>query len=147
MMTREEIAELRERLRASRLELLTEIAERDERHAVDHEHIVAATTREAPPLMFKVRDNNSANGNGAIGTDNGSIEAPPLTDLQIDILAGAFAELRREFLDALEAELAPLRAELAELRALRDDLLTMIDAKRKALGRKRSTTRLLAPPK
>ena len=71
----------------------------------------------------------------------------PFDDLQLDILAQGLADLRMDFLATIEAQLAPLRAELTELRALRDDLLTMIDAKRKALGRKRSTTRLLAPPK
>jgi hypothetical protein len=153
VMTREQINELRERLQASRVELLTDIAAREEQLATDHDAIIE-TTRRAPAreVVFKVHraNGNGSTGNGSgnggtIGDDNGSIDAPPLNDEQLDILAQAIAELRAEFLSTIEAAIAPLREELAELRGQVGTILALLgngNGGAKALGRK---PRLLPP--
>lgn len=143
-MTREERDELRLRLRASRLELVEDIAAREEQLAADHDAIVAVSRDVAQQrLVFKTHD-SSANG----FSPKGEAANEPFTELQVDIIAQALADIRVEAREMLAAELAAVQRDLSELR---DELAAVLrvlrdDNNARAGGRKRSGPQLLEPP-
>ena len=150
MLTKQDIADLRERLQEQRIELLQDIEAREELHATDHEHIVAASRQApAPEIIFKSprqrqqrqrqrdrqRQRQRHRRSGAV---HRRAARRPCRGVR---------RAARRIPRCAQRAAAPVREEIAELRGALDALMTLIGNSNKArsVGRKRST-KLLAPP-
>jgi hypothetical protein len=156
-VNREQISKLRERLAASRLELVADIEERQAALDNDHDAILDAT-RQAPPLVFKTTKKNgpSSNGNGSNGTGNGGTIGDagdadaPFNDEQTDALAAALAQHRAELAGMIDDATSPLRERIVAIEAKVDTLLAILGAggngaARSLGGSRRRAPRLLPP--
>jgi hypothetical protein len=100
-MSREDIEDFREKLRASNRELLADI----ERREID---IPYHKLRPEPePVIYKTYDNAAREDDSVV------TEPPPFSEAQVDIVSRLVAMVRSEMRDELAQTLAPLRERLA----------------------------------
>ena len=133
-MNREERDAWRERLAASRIELLEDIAQRE---IADLEQ---PPPRRAPEMVFKTARQN--------GDDTNGITAEPLPidpDL-LDGIAQALAEQRQELAAMIDQAIAPLRERIAVLEGQLSTLVTLIGGSN-GNARSKRAPRLIEPPK